>query len=179
MMALGEDDDARSVGTYMNLEASIQSAPVHDVAMLRSGAELVMTDFENITMADVNKLAGTGWKKRHHAPAAAGETTRPASPTPTAAPHAIEGQPTGAAFEVLNLQEALLRFDLDKDGKLNEREQAALYRTCVLIRIVDFVVVCWCDVSFGFCWSSSTFVSGQASLEPLNYRFPLKLQRSC
>ena len=34
-------------------------------------------------------------------------------------------------YECLNLQDALRRFDLDNDGKLDEREQTALYRTYV------------------------------------------------
>lgn len=101
-------------GTHVDLEASIRSASVADVDMLHRADELVYDDFDFLTTMDVNKLAGQGWKKKKKK-GLKNET------------HSTFADTTLSS--VINLEDALARFDLDRDGRLNEKEQAALYRT--------------------------------------------------
>jgi len=106
--------DTSEFGTHVDLEESVRSASVADVDMLHNSNELVYDDFDFLTTMDVNKLAGQGWKKKK----------KKSLKTDT---HSTFADTTLSS--VLNLEDAMARFDLDSDGRLDEKEQALLYRT--------------------------------------------------
>ena len=110
------EDDVASVGTHVDMEASVRSAMVADVDLLQQARELTFEDFEYLTTSDVNKLDGQDWKKQKH----------------LASPKKFERK---SSFEdtslstILDLKDALKRFGLDKEGRLNEVEKANLFQT--------------------------------------------------
>ena len=127
MIEVELNEDEQSVGTFVNLQASIDAheKTFHtEFEPLHRGTELTHHEFESITNADVNKLEGTGWKnKKKHGQKGHG------SPVQSDAASKSGFGDEGDLGEVLNLKDALRRFDLDKDGRLDEKEQAALFRT--------------------------------------------------
>ena len=132
------DDDGASVvaGTFVDLEASVRSASVADVAFLHTPLELKYEDMEAIAnkVQGASKLAGSGWKRpAAHPHDLYASPMSPKQPTMTSYSKTMTKSvlDDDTLYECLNLQDALRRFDLDNDGKLDEREQTALYRTYV------------------------------------------------
>lgn len=110
-----EIDDDASVGTHVNLRSSILRASLSDVNLLQDPKELTFEDFAYLTQADVNKLNGQG-PKRSKAP----KQLKAIEPKSSFAEKSMS--------TILNLDDALKCFDLDKNGRLDEREQSKLYR---------------------------------------------------
>ena len=108
------EDDLQSVGTHVDMNASINAAKIADIPMLQDAEELNYEDFDNLTTSEVNKLDGQDWKKRSHP--SVKETQRSVFEDSTLS-------------TVSNLSDALKRFKLDPEGRLNEREMADLFRT--------------------------------------------------
>ena len=116
-------------GTHVDLESSMRSSRYGQFPLLLESDEVLeVQDMEYISneVQGASKLSGTGWKK----PKAAHKDLYPGLPSKSqkhASKSVLDEQTTLA--DCLNLEDALRRFDLDKDGRLDEREQAALYRT--------------------------------------------------
>ena len=117
-------------GTHVDLESSMRSSRYGQYPLLLETEEaLEFEDMEFISneVQGASKLSGSGWKKSK----AAHKDLYPGLPSKSAHKHAsrsVLDEETTLA-DCLNLEDALRRFDLDKDGRLDEREQTALYRT--------------------------------------------------
>jgi hypothetical protein len=112
-----EEETMHRYGTHVDLESSINFAKNFDVDLLHGSEEIKYEDFAYLTTNDVNKLSGTGWKDKK-------KQTSPRRQTENKS--LFEESSLASVF---NLEDAFKRFDLDKNGRLDEREQAALFRT--------------------------------------------------
>ena len=127
------DEDVSVAGTFIDLAASVRSASIAEYDLLRQPGEVLgYADMEFVANAvqGASKLAGSGWKKTKPHKADLYPGSQPSKDMHKSNSKSVLDESTSLA-DCLNLEDALQRFDLDKDDKLDEREQTALYRTYV------------------------------------------------